>query len=786
MVILYIKSAFRYLRSNKISSSLNIIGLSVTFSIFVLLGSYVVNELSAGSNIPGYDKIYRVQPKNGSTICYKTYELLTGIPGINKATHLMETWSMKQYFVHNQESYGTGKILYASSSFFKVFPYKPVFGNLKNALSSPEDIVLTRSLSRKIFGSDNTVGKKLTFRGTNWGDIEYRVSAVIEDLPENDMLKFSCIMPQQSLTITDFGDERWGEAYYEAYVKLNENTQVTNIKNTLNSLFKQNAPSWLVESFKELKLKPFRALYFDNSFQEFILEHNSRNSVLSMGILTLVILLAGGINYINLSTAQKEKKQKNIAIGHANGASKLSVYLQFLTESILMGIISLAIAIILINLFYPLFNHLSGQSFSFRFFLQFIFSKGYWVVPLALAILSGVVIAVYFQAGKYHLICKNDKKGKEHFRSGLLVAQFMVSIVLIIGSLVIQKQNRYMLNRSTGYQKNDIICIPLIGELGEHAAALGDEFLKMPGVKNIAYASCVLGQETDSHGMSIFNNGEEKRVHYNVIQVDSSFFNLLGLKIIEGPGFNASSDREKHHIFNQTALKEFGITDINKARVSSYSNAPGTIVGVVQDFNYQSFHLPIGPMAFIYKKPISLSYVYLKLSDMSSGSISSILKNAEGIWKQFAPDWPFEYYFLDQSLAKLYEKDRSFEKISFTLTILAVFIACLGLLGITMFFIETKIKEIGIRKVNGAKIPEIVMMLNRNFVMWVIVSFFIAIPVAWHAMHKWLENFAYKTNLNWWIFALAGILALVIAILTVSWQRWKAAIRNPVEALRYE
>jgi putative ABC transport system permease protein len=786
MITFYLKSAIRYIRSNKISSTLNIIGLSVTFAIFVLLGSYVVNELSVGSNIPGNEKIYRVQPKNGSTISYKAYELLTNIPGVNSATHLMETWSMKQNFVYNEESFGSGKILYATSNFFEVFPYKPIFGNLENALNSPDGIVLTQSLSRKIFGSENTIGEKLTFRSTNWSDFEYHVSAVIEDLPQNDMLKFSCIMPHQSLNKFNIDSENWGDTNYEAYITLNENAQTSNITNTLNSLFKQNAPDWMVEDVKELSLNPFRDLYFDNSFEEYILEHNNKSSVWSMAILALIILLAGGINFINLSTAQKEKKRKSIAVSHTNGASKLSMYIQFLTETVLEGVISLAIAVALVAITSPFFNHLNGQSFPFHFFLQFIFSKGYWVIPLVLTIASGVIIAVYFQSGKYHLILKNNKKGKEYFRTGLLVTQFMVSIMLIIGSLAIQKQNRYMLNRPTGFQKDGIICVPLIGEIGEHTSALGDEFLKIPGVKGIAYASEILGQEDNLHGMSISNEGEDKRVQYSIIQVDSGFFSLMGLKIIEGPGFKTSSDREKDHIFNQTALKEFGIANINKARVSSYSNAPGNIVGIVQDFNYLSFHSPIKPMAFVYKNPENLGYAYLKLSNVSSENINTVLKKAGNIWKQFVPDWPFEYYFLDQALAILYEKDQNFAGISFALTILAVFIACLGLFGITMFLIESKIKEIGIRKVNGAKVSEILTMLNKDFVKWVAIAFVIATPVAWYAMNKWLENFAYKTTLSWWIFALAGLLALGIALLTVSWQSWRAATRNPVEALRYE
>ena len=558
-------------------------------------------------------------------------------------------------------------------------------------------------------------------------------------------------------------------------------------RETLKMLSDYLNPEWLVKDSKELDLKSFRSLYFDNNFEEYILEHNNKSSIWSMVILAVVILLAGAINFINLSTAQKAKKRKTITICQTNGASKSMIFSQFLTETIFLGIISIILAIILVALLSPIFNNISGLDFSFLFILQFIFLKGYWTIPIILSAISGVVIALYFQSGNYHTLLKENKKSKEHFRKGLLVVQFVVSIALIISTFVIQKQNQYLHNRPIGFKKDGIVCIPLIGELAEHTSTLGNEFKKIPGVSSISYASDILGlPEGGQNGMSISNNGEEKRVQYNIIQVDSNFFDLMGLKIISGRGFTNSSIKEKDHIFNQTALNKFEISDINMARVSSYSNARGNIVGVVQDFNFQSLHSSISPMAFVCKKPESLGYAYLKLSETSSRNINSVLKNAENVWKQFVPNWPFEYYFLDQSLAKLYEKDQSFAKISLILTLIAILIACLGLFGITIFFVDSKIKEIGIRKVNGAKISEVMVMLNKEFVIWTVVAFFIAAPIGWYTMNKWLENYAYRTNFSWWIFVLAGLIAIGITFLTVSWQSWKAAIRNPVDALRFE
>ena len=789
MLTHYVRSAFRYLSSNKISSLLNIVGLSVTFAIFILLGSYVTNEVSMGNNLPNNKQLYRLQPENGTSVSYKTLELLKNIPEVSDFTYLMTNWSMKQYFVLNNKTYDSGKILYASNDFFNVFQYKPVAGNLEHYIDNPNGIVITQSQARKIFGNQNPVGKNISFKTTSFSDFEYQIVAVIEDLPQNDMLKFSCIMPQKSLDRIDWfkkNKEHWGSCNFQTFVTLQQNTLAQTAEGKINTRFKSEAPDWLVEDSKNLSLKPFRNLYYSNSSENDILIQNSKNNILSMGILALIILLAGAINFINLSTAQKEKKRKIIAISRTNGAPKYVVNLQFFIESAILIFTSLLIAIALVAFTFPLFNHLSDQAFPYPFFLRFLFAKGYWVVPVALAVLCGGIIAGYFQSGKYHLLLKNNNSRKEYFRDALLVTQFMVSIILITGTLIIQKQNKYMLNRPAGYQKEGIVCIPMIGEQVKHTSAIRSELLKIKGINKIAFASEILGQQENTWGMSISNEGENKRVQYDVIQVDSSFFSLMGLKIIEGTGFNSFSDREKHHIFNQTALNEFGITDINKARVTSYSDAPGNIIGVVQDFNYQSLHVPIGPLAFVYRNPENLSYVYLRLSDLSSEGITSILKKAGGIWKQFAPDWPFEYYFLDQSLAKLYEKDQSFGRISFALTILAVFIACFGLLGITLFMVEAKIKEIGIRKVNGAKISEVMILLNKNFVKWVIIAFITATPIAYYAMHKWLENFAYKTTLSWWIFALAGLLALGIALLTVSRQSWRAATRNPVEALRYE
>jgi putative ABC transport system permease protein len=789
MINHHLNLALSFIRSNKTSSILNIVGLSVTFMVFIFLGSYVINELNIGKSTPNSDRIFRIQPENGNTISLKVFELFNKVPEVAHTTFLMQSWSKKQFLIFDKQTYDAGTLIYANDDFFKVFTYKPIAGNLENALINPDGIILTQNLARKIFGNKNAIGQRLDFISPVFGNLEYYVMAIIDDLPQDDILQFSCILPHSSLYKFERYKEncqQWGSTNFEAYVVLSAGTDSKFAEDKLSNIFKQNAPDWLIKDFKNLSLNPFRDLYFDNSFQENILAHNNKKSVKSIGILALIILIAGAINFINLSTAQKEKKRKSIAICNTNGASKSFIFMQFLTESLLLVIVSLLVAIFLVNFTVPLFNQLSGKSFSFSFFLQFLFGRGYLFIPIALAGVCGAIISIYFQSGKYYLILKNKIKGKEHFRNGLLVAQFVVSTVLIAGTVIIQKQNRYMFNHPTGYQKNGIICIPLMGKIKEHTSAFRSDLLKIPGVSNIAFASCILGQEDMKWGMSITNEGKDQRVEYNVIQIDSAFLNLMGLKIIEGTTFSPISDKQHHHIFNQTALKKFGITNIEKARVSSYSDAPGNIIGVVQDFNYLSFHSPINPMAFVYLNPENQNYAYIKLSDITPERISSVLTNAKNVWIQFVPDWPFEYSFLDHALEKLYEKDKYFERIAFMTTMLAVFIACFGLLGITMFLIESKTKEIGIRKINGASVTEVMVMLNKNFLKWIIIAYIIATPIAWYAMDKWLVNFAYKTELSWWIFVLAGILVFVIVLLTVSWQSWRAASRNPVESLRYE
>ena len=789
MIIYHLKSAIRYIRSNKITSALNIIGLSITFVIFIFLGSYLANESSMGKNLSDSQNIYRLQGQNGTSVSYKTIELLDAIPEVSTYTWLMDSWSMKQYFVSGTKTYAPGKVLYASKGFFKVFPYQAIAGNIQQALNNPNGIVLTQSMAKKIFDSENPIGKSITFKSTAFGNFQYQVASVIKDLPQNDMLKFSCILPQSSLDKVDWykrGRQQWGNCNYETFVVLKKGTSIEATDQKLTAAFKKAAPGWFSKDVKHLSLKSFSTLYYNNPFPEDVLAQNSLTNIRSIAILALILLLVGTVNFINLSTAQKEKKRKNIAISSINGASGTAINLQFIFESFLLVFISFIIAVALVALTYPLFNQLSGQSFSFLSILSIFISQKLWLIPIAIAALAGMIIATYFRAGQFHLISQNNVPGKAHLRNVLLITQFAFSIILITGTLIIHRQNHYILNHSTGFHKKGILCIPLIGEMEAHTAALRNELLEINGVSQVAFASTILGQEYNTWGMSISNNGENERVQYNVIQVDSAFFKLMGLKLVEGTGFKSNSDKEKDHIFNQTAIKEFGISNIEKARVSSYSDAPGNIIGVVKDFNYASLHSPIQPMAFVYRKPENLSYVYLKLANMTPGTITNVQSKAKAIWKQFAPDWPYEYYFLNQTMAKLYTKDRNFGRISLALTILSIFIACFGLLGITLFLVESHMKEIGIRKVNGAKISEVMTMLNKDFIKWVAIAFVIATPIAWFAMNKWLENFAYKTSLSWWIFALAGLLALGIALLTVSWQSWKAATRNPIEALRYE
>ncbi|MCY1719263.1 ABC transporter permease [Prolixibacteraceae bacterium Z1-6] len=770
---------------------LNVLGLSVAFAIVLFLSTFILTEMRRGKTVANFENIYRLKSMEGtywSSRSLKEFE--NKFPEIRSMTKLHPNWSKTSFYEVGQQQYQAGKIIVADTHFFDVFNHETIVGNLSNVLAVKDNIVITEAEAKKVFGKTDVVGKGIRFMTADFGVMDLTVAAVIKDLPQEAMMKFDAIIPVEALNnnVSWYDSDHWGNSRYEVFISLQPNNPIAELEEKLNSAFLAAAPDWAKTDKGEIFLKSYSSLYFSESGEDKVVSHGSSNQIRTLGTIMLIVFLLAIINFINLNTAQKIKQTKNIGIHKTLGANGWDSFVRMISEVLPVLIITFGMAIVLVGLSLPWLNNLFGTEFSISGLLDInTLVVGTIIIALGL-FLSTIFISLYFQRVKPYEALKNSMMTgkKEYLRNALLVVQFTLSIVLVIGSMVVYKQNMYMQNQTMGFKKDNILYLPLRNDMNKQTKAIKQELASISEVSAITLASHPLGKSDMGWGMSLNNAGEDKRISYEAMMVEENFFDFFGLDIVEGEGFSSSSIREHEHIFNQFAVKEFGIKNITEARITSYDNASGQIIGVVKDFNFQSLHHPISPIGFICSEPENLSIAYLNLNVSDKKQLQTAMNKIETVWDNFSGDWPFEYHFLDQTLDDLYNEDQKFSKIFLLATILSVFIGCLGLLSTVIFIAEMRIKEIGIRKVNGAKITEILTMLNKDFIKWVAIAFVIATPLAWFAMNKWLENFAYKTTLSWWIFALAGVLALGIALLTVSWQSWRAATRNPVEALRYE
>ncbi|WP_320111059.1 FtsX-like permease family protein [Draconibacterium orientale] len=778
----------QFLKGNR-QLLLNVLGLSVAFALVLFLSTYIFTEFNKGKLLDNYENIYRLNATEGVYWSSRSIQEFEGkFPDIQGMTKVHANWSAKSYYEVDQNKFITGKILFADQHFFDVIKSKVLVGTLQDALAFNENIVLTQSEAIKIFGDTDVIGKTLQFMSASFGEINLKVAAIIKDLPSEAMMKYDAIIPTLALesNVPWYKSDHWGQSRYEVYVSLYSSEFKSKIEKQLNAAFNAAAPDWAKKDKGEIDLKPYDTLYFSEQSGD-ILQHSSIKKVEILGTVMCIVFLLALINFINLNTAEKIKRLRDDGIHRVLGANIGSSIVRTVSEIFPVLFITLLFAVVLVIISLPLLNTVFDTSFQFSSFnkLNTLFT-GIGGVAVTLFFSTFFIVIYFRRTNLFEVLKSKSPTKKENLRNVLLVVQFTLSIALIASTLVINKQNNFMKDHAPGFQKKSIVYLPLQGQMNKQAKAIKQELAGIASIKDITMASQLLGKSEMGWGMTLNNNGEEKRIGYEAMMVDKNFFDFFGIKILEGEGFRASSINEQEHIFNETAIKTFGISNIQNARISSYDKASGQIIGVVKDFNFQSLHYAISPIGFVCSDPENLGVVYVNLQANNGDQLQKSLGELENVWNRFAGDWPFEYHFLDQTLNNLYKEDRRFGKAFLLVTLLSVFIGSLGLFSTSVFITELRTKEIGIRKVNGAKVAEILTMLNKDFIKWVVIAIGIATPIAWYAMNKWLENFAYKTNLSWWIFALAGVLALGIALLTVSWQSWRAATRNPVEALRYE
>nr|WP_319401124.1 FtsX-like permease family protein [uncultured Carboxylicivirga sp.] len=787
-----IKLAIRNLLKNKGTTFINIAGLSVALVVSILLFSIAFNERSMDSSQKAVNDIYVISESNEPGVSKPIADWLTQqVPELGIVTICNYEWSPQVFLKKESNNYKVEQLLVADSNYFKVFEFPLLYGDANDAMLHPDKIVLTEQLSRKIFGDQNPVGKSLEYNSTYLNVKSVQVGAVIKSLPNNSSWSFDAVLPiTANLNLSWYNDlyQSWGAWNYCGFARLRTSTDSELVSKHLSDIDHSLLPKNIRNDKMNFSITPFRDSYFKlPAIEE--LKHGNSYINLILHIIAVMILLLACVNYISMVTAQREKWIKTIGIAKSLGSSKSEIIRMVMAES---SIILIIVLLITISITPILLSSIQNSFFD-------SINKLSLFTPQNISILACTTFCVWMFTGFIpgYLLSKYDTSlllrklpigsiNRELMKNGMLVFQFIVTIILISGMLIIQRQNKMISNNTPGFVKGQIIVASTNKDIQTKIQAFKNDVRMMPRITAFTFCSEPIGNVSNNTATTMEYQGDQKEIGFTSFWVSPNFFDFFGIQFNEGSTFNKNSFSNKDFILNQKALDDFGIEKLQDARINIDTNKNhGQLIGGVENFNFQSLHVPIKAAGFMCAGEAE-DIGYFKINAQSSNQFKRTIAQLDNAWNKLSPDYPFEYTFLDQSWANLYQRDKDFQQLINYATLLSILLSCMGLIGLSYFILERKTKEIGIRKVNGAKILQVIVMLNKDFLKWIVIAFVIAAPIASYSMNHWLQNFAYKTELSWWIFALAGILALGIALLTVSWQSWRASNKNPVEALRYE
>jgi putative ABC transport system permease protein len=809
----YLKIALRNIRRYKTFSLINIIGLAIGITCFIVLSLFIMDESGYDSCYKNADQIYRVcvsttvngkESFNSKSAGPTGETLKKDFPEVMSYTRV--GYFGKLNFKYMYKSCGESDIYTADSTFFSVFQLPFICGDSKTALTNPNSVVITETISKKIFGNENPVGKTLI----SGNDQAFLVTGLMHDFPKNS--SFGCDYLVSMSTNPASQENLWLNLYYSTYIVLKEGTDPRNFENKLNKVvynyvgpqletfFGVPIKDFLSKGNKyNLFLQPLKSIYL-RSQRDYQIDPNSewpatKNSDIAyiyiFASIAIFMLLIAVINFMNLATARSVRRAKEVGIRKTLGSNKYKLVAQFIMESIATCFLSVVLSIGLIKLVLPSFNNFFGKNLELNLFNDFYTIPVLLLFTVVIGILAGSYPAFYLSSFHPVQILKNypGKNNRKHsLRSFLVVTQFAISIILIIGTIVIKNQLGYIQNKNLGFNKEQLISISDAFILGNRFEAFKSEILKNPNILSATNSSRMFREGIPTRGYSFNKDSNTKHVVAQLIYVDYDFLKTFQTKMEKGRFFSKDfSTDENAIILNESAVKEFGVKG-DPIGKDLYQHNNGTennsyrIIGVVRDFNYESLHNKI--------RPLVLSFNMIRASDItiriSSKDIPGTIGSIKKVWRMFVGEEELNIGFLDQSLSKLYKTEERTGKMTTIFSSIAIFIACLGLFGLAAFVTEQRTKEIGIRKIVGASVLEIVMLLSKDFTKWVVLANLIAWPVAYYFMNKWLQDFAYRINISWWIFVLSGGIALLIALLTVGYQAIKAATANPVESLRYE
>ena len=799
----YLKIAFRSLLRHRSISFINIVGLAVGMACCLLIMLFVQDELSYDRQNADASRIYRIAKDfvnddgtrlpDATTPTALAPAMQHELPEVERVTRVFPAWGHKALMEYGDKKFLEDRYIRIDSSFFDIFTVRFVQGSAATAFSAGNNsVVITESAAKKYFGSEDPMHKTLLSDKNSM-----LVTGIIRDVPEAAHFHYDFLIPLRRAVNNP--DQNWGQYNFYTYVKLKPGARIASVMPKVQALYQRND--------KEGKNIFFATALTDihlHSDLKWEIEPNGNILyVVAFSIIGLFVVAIACVNYINLSTAKSALRTKEIGIRKVAGAVRGGLIRQFLIESIVTVLFAFILALLLAQAALPAMNQLVQKSLSLTQLLHPLPLAGILASIALIGLLAGLYPALYLSSIKPVWVLKAKRLPENNgfsLRKVLVVFQFTITISLIIGTAIVLQQLAFIRNARLGLDKDQVMVISDAGGLSRsQREALQNEFRKIRGIEKVSTADGIVGGLNWTRTMKF--KGSRNGQLVNFLDVGYDYLSVLGIQMKEGRSFSmdypADSIAQNHDpskerpigsvVLNEKAIKDLGVTEPAVGKYVSYGDDGDTvyyvrIVGVAKDFHFASFKSEIKPFGFFVDNGYQDNFT-LKVD---AAGVDKTIAGVEKTWTTYANGRPFRYSFLDDTFNKLYQSDQRFNKVVLYLTVLAITIGCMGLFGLTAFMIERRAKEIGIRKVVGASVSGIVLLLSKDFVQLVLLSIVIATPIAWFAMDHWLANFAYRIRIEWWVFVLAGAVAVVIALVTVSLQTIKAALTNPIESLRSE
>lgn len=803
----YLKIAFRNLWRNKSFSLINIIGLAIGMATCLIIMLFVNNELSYDKYNDKANQMYTVyfrgsvqgEKLNEASVMPPVAQTLKkDFPEVEAATRLRDYGKPK--LIYGNKSFKEDAFAFVDSNFFQVFTLPLIEGNVKTALLEPNTVVITKAIAKKYFGNEDPMGKVIAFKDGN--NTACKVTGVIDKVPVNANFHFELFASMSGLP--EAREPTWMSSNFFTYIVLAKNYDYKKLEAKLPQVVeKYMAPQMLqalgqsLADFRKsgsdisFHLEPVTAIHLDPDFPNTLSQPGNMQNVYIFAAIAVFMLLIACINFMNLSTAGASKRSKEVGVRKVLGSPKAELVKQFLFESMIISTIALLLAVVLIYLALPAFNQLADKNLSLNFSEHLFLIPGLIVFILFTGILAGSYPAFYLSSFKPVSVLKGKfSTGKKSIglRSGLVVFQFFISILLIVSTTVVFKQLDYMQNKYVGYNKDQVLIIQDTWMLGKNQEIFYQKLKNDPRVENVTRSGYLPAGQ--SYNNNFFVSPEQnpgqliKTLRYGV---DENYIATLGINMLTGRNFSKDYTTDSSAvILNETAARALGWGDKAIGHHISHTDNRGRtdiyhVTGIVKDFNFRSLHERISPLVMTLEPNPSVLIAKLKTKDAAS-----LITKLSKTWSSFGAEDAMSYSFLDDRFNNTYKAEQKTGTILGIFAGLTIFVACLGLFGLAMFTAQQRTKEIGIRKVLGASVTQVTSLLSKEFLKLVIIACVIAFPLSYWAMSKWLQDFAYRTDISWWIFALAGVIAIMIAVATICFQSIKAALANPVKSLRTE